>query len=182
MTINFKLFGDHFDGKFTLFWCKVEREGYSVDIHFSADQMNDAAQYDDPFEAALPLMNMFNECGYTLLQSVTIENGDGSTEELELVNKYDGITHEGYEEFFQNLEFEITDNDNVKLATYDEALSNPDGTRFSMYEFIINTEPNDSKPEEIVENLKSIFNQNNGPSESQEYGGPPGVEDDPRFK
>ena len=181
MKINYKLFGDHFDGKFTLFRCVLEREGNSVDIYFSADQLADAAQYDDPFEAALPLMNMLNECGYTLLQTVTIENGDDSTEALELVDEYDGITHEGYEEFYP-IEFKITDNDNVKLATYDESLSNPDGTRFSMYEFIINTEPNDSKPEEIVENLKSIFNQNNDPSESQEYGGPPGVEDDPRFK
>ena len=178
MKINYKLFGDHFDGKFTLFRCVLEREGNSVDIYFSADQLADAAQYDDPFEAALPLMNMFNECGYTLLQTVTIENGD---EDSDWLYEYDGITHEGYEEFYP-IEFEITDNENVKLATYDDSLSNPDGTRFSMYEFIINTEPNDSKPEEIVENLKSIFNQNNDPSESQEYGGPPGVEDDPRFK
>ena len=56
-------------------------------------------------------------------------------------------------------EFKITDNDNVQLATYDDSLSNPDGTRYAMYEFIINTEPNDSTPEEIVENLKFIFSQ-----------------------
>ena len=158
MKINYKLFGDHFDGKFTLFRCVLEREGHSVDIHFSADQLADAAQYDDPFEAALPLMNLFNECGYTLLQTVTIENGDDSTEALELVDEYDGLTHEGGEEFYP-IEFKITDNDNVQLATYDDSLSNPDGTRYDMYEFIINTEPNDSTPEEIVENLKFIFSQ-----------------------
>ena len=33
------------------------------------------------------------------------------------------------------------------------------GERYAMYEFIINTEPNDSTPAEIVENLKFIFNQ-----------------------
>ncbi len=158
MKINFKLYGDHFDGKFTLFRCELERDEHSVNIHFSAEQLSDAAQYDDPFEAALPLMNMFNECGYTLLQSVTIENGDGSTEELELVDEYDGITHEGYGEFYP-IEIKITDNDNVELATYDDSLSNPDGTRFAMYQFIINTEPNDSKSEEIVENLRFILNQ-----------------------
>ena len=103
-------------------------------------------------------MNMFNECGYTLLQTVTIENGDDSTEALELVDEYDGLTHEGGEEFYP-IEFKITENDNIELATYDDALTNPDGTRFSMYEFIINTEPNDSTPEEIVENLKFILNQ-----------------------
>ena len=158
MKINFKLYGDHFDGKFTLFRCELERDEHSVNIHFSAEQLSDAAQYDDPFEAALPLMNMFNECGYTLLQTVTVENSDGSSEELEFVDEYNGITHEGYGEFYP-IEFKITDNDNVKLAAYDDSLSNPDGTRFAMYQFIINTEPNDSKSEEIVENLRFILNQ-----------------------
>ena len=158
MKVNLELAGDHIDGKFTLFRCELERDGYSVGILFSAEQLNDAAQYDDPFEAALPLINMFNECGYTLLQTVTVENSDGSSEELEFVDEYNGITHEGYGEFYP-IEFKITDNDNVKLAAYDDSLSNPDGTRYAMFEFTINTEPNDSTPEEIVENLKSIFNQ-----------------------
>lgn len=155
MKINYKLFGDHIDGKFTLFRCELERDGQSVDIHFSAEQLSDAAQYDDPFEAALPIMNMFCECGYTLLQTITIENSNGSIEELNFVDEYNGLTHEGCEDFYP-IEIKITDNDNIELATFDE---HPNGQRFSMYEFIINTEPNDSKPEEIVENLKSILNQ-----------------------
>lgn len=158
MKVNLELAGDHFDGVFTLFRCKLERDEHSVSIYLSAEQMNAAEEHDDPFEAALPLMNMFNECGYTLLQTVTVENSDGSSEELEFVDEYNGITHEGYGEFYP-IEFKITDNDNVKLAAYDDSLSNPDGTRYAMYEFIINTEPNDSSPEEIVENLKFIFNQ-----------------------
>ena len=156
MKINYKLFGDHIDGKFTLFRCELERDGHSVDIHFSAEQLSDAAQYDDPFEAALPIMNMFCECGYTLLQSVTVENGDGSTEELELVDEYDGITHEAYDEVFFSIEINITDNNNVELVTWEEF---PGGKRLPYHQFEINTEPNDSKPEEIVENLKFILNQ-----------------------
>ena len=155
INVDLKLFGDHVDGKFTLFRCEIEREGHSVDIYLSAEQMNDAAQYDDPFEAVLPLQNMFNECGYSILQTVTIENSDGSLEELEFVDECNGTTHEAFCEEIWPIEISITDNNNIELVTFDEV----QGTRTEVAKFVINTEPNDLKPAEIVDSLKLIFNQ-----------------------
>ena len=86
MKINLKLSGDHLDGKFTLYSCEIEREGYSVNILLSAEQMNAAAEYDDPFEAVLELQNIMTDSGFTILQTVNVENGDGSIEELEFVD------------------------------------------------------------------------------------------------
>jgi len=146
MKINLELLGDHLDGKFTLFRCKIEREGHSVNIFLSAEQMNAAAEYDDPFEAVLELQNIMADSGFTVLQTVTIENGDGSLEELEFVDAFDGITHEPWEELTP-IEINTTDYGNIELVSA------------GGHEFIINPEPDDLKPTEIVENLKSIFNQ-----------------------
>ena len=146
MKINLKLSGDHLDGKFTLYSCEIERKGYSVNILLSAEQMNAAAEYDDPFEAVLELQNIMTDSGFTILQTVNVENGDGSIEELEFVDAFDGITHEPWEEHTP-IEINITDYGNIELVSA------------GGYEFMINTEPDDLKPTEIVDNLKSIFNQ-----------------------
>ena len=86
------------------------------------------------------------DSGFTVLQTVTIENGDGSIEELEFVDAFDGIAHEPWEELTP-IEINITDYGNIELVSA------------GGYEFMINTEPDDLKPTEIVDNLKSIFNQ-----------------------
>lgn len=146
MKVNLELAGDHFDGVFTLFRCKLERDEHSVSIYLSAEQMNAAAEHDDPFEAILGLQNILADSGFTILQTVTIENGDASTKELEFVDKFDGIIHEPFGEF-ASIDINISDFGNIELASD------------AGYEFIINCEPNELEPTYIVEDLKSIFNQ-----------------------
>tara|TARA_B100001059_G_C17656506_1_gene487260 strand:+ start:359 stop:802 length:444 start_codon:yes stop_codon:yes gene_type:complete len=145
MKVDLELAGDHFDGIFTLFWCRLKRGEHSVNIYLSAEQMNAATKHDDPFEAVLGLQNILADSGFTVLQTITVENGDGSKKESEFVTKFNEITHEPFEEF-AHIEINITDYGNIKLASA------------GGYEFIINCEPFDLNPTDIIENLKSIFN------------------------
>jgi len=151
MKINFKVNGDHLDGKFAPLAVELERDGTSVEILFTAEQTELALENDDKFRHFF-LKDVLADSGITIHQTIVIENGDESEAQHNFMTEYNGILEEPYTEEISKIEIKFSnpddpDNGNIELLSSDDS------------EFTIFTEGDSLTPTETAEKLRIIFNQ-----------------------